>query len=111
MPQLRRQFNAGLTEALLRLGTLAGEAQAVADELVAERLDRCVTTDDSKATQIELAELAGRPRYLVREVLIAVWRRQGWPCRRWGNNSGRSWVGWLTPPHRRRSGSFPAASW
>ena len=40
MPQLRRQFNAGLTEALLRLGTLAGEAQAVADELVAERLDR-----------------------------------------------------------------------
>ncbi len=45
MPQLRRHFNAGLTEALLRLGALAGEAQAVVDELVAERLDRCVTTD------------------------------------------------------------------
>ena len=85
MPQLRRQFNAGLTEALLRLGTLAGEAQAVADELVAEWLDRCVTTADSGATQIELAELAGRPRYLVREVLIAVWRRQGWPLQAMGH--------------------------
>ena len=38
MPQLREQFNAGVTEALLRLGTLAGEAQAVVDGLVEELL-------------------------------------------------------------------------
>jgi tRNA(Ile)-lysidine synthase len=84
MPQLRRQFNAGLTEALLRLGTLAGEAQAVADGLVAERLDRCVTTDESKAAYIELTELADCPPYLVRELLIVVWRRQGWPMQAMG---------------------------
>ncbi len=84
MPQLRRHFNSRLTEALLRLGGLAGEAQTVADELVAERLDRCVRTDDLGATQIELAELADGPRYIVREVLMAVWRRQGWPMQSMG---------------------------
>jgi tRNA(Ile)-lysidine synthase len=84
MPHLRRHFNSGLTEALLRLGALAGEAQAVTDDLVAERLDRCATTDNAGTTQIELAELVGRPRYLVREVLIAVWRRQGWPLQAMG---------------------------
>jgi tRNA(Ile)-lysidine synthase len=84
MPQLRRHFNSGLTEALLRLGALAGEAQAVADDLVAERLDRCMTADDLGATQIELAELSDRPRYIVRELLIAVWQRQGWPMQAMG---------------------------
>jgi tRNA(Ile)-lysidine synthase len=104
MPQLRRHFNSRLTEALLRLGALAGEAQSVADDLVAERLDRCVTTDDLGATQIQLAELANQPRYIVREVLIAVWRREGWPMQAMG------WQQWdelgelahaATPPVRR----------
>ena len=51
---------------------------------MAERLDRCVTTDGGGAARIELAELADRPRYLVREVLMAVWRRQGWPMQAMG---------------------------
>ena len=60
MPQLREQFNAGVTEALLRLGTLAGEAQAVIDGLVEELFDRCVTIEGPEAARIELAG-AGRP--------------------------------------------------
>jgi tRNA(Ile)-lysidine synthase len=88
MPQLRRRFNSKLTQALLRLGALAGEAQAVADGLVAERLERCVTTNDLGATQIELTELANQPRYIFRELLIAVWRREGWPMQ------GMGWEQW-----------------
>ena len=88
MPQLRRHLNSGVTEAVLRLGTLAGEAQAVVDDLVAQRLDRCVTIDGLGAARIELAELADRPRYLVRELLMAVWRRQGWPMQAMGR---RQW--------------------
>jgi tRNA(Ile)-lysidine synthase len=84
MPQLQEQYNPGAAEALLRLGALAGQAQAVVDELVAERLDRCTTTDDRGGVRIELAELAHEPRYLVRELLMAVWRRQGWPMQSMG---------------------------
>ncbi len=84
MPQLRQQFNRGITDALLRLGTLAGEAQAVIDELVEELFARCVTLESPAVASIELAELRDRPSYLVRELLMAVWRRQGWPMQSLG---------------------------
>ena len=61
------------------------------------------------AARIELAGLADRPRYLVRELLMALWRRQGWPLQAMGRQKweelGASW------PYRRRrcDGPFPAA--
>jgi hypothetical protein len=58
---------------------LAGEAQDVIDELVEDLFDRCVTAVGSNDVCISLAALATRPRYLVRELLTAVWRRAGWP--------------------------------
>ena len=84
MPQLREQYNAGVAEALLRLGTLAGEVQELVDGLVEELLARCVTIEGPGAARIELAGLADRPRYLVRELLMALWRRQGWPLQAMG---------------------------
>ncbi len=70
--------------ALLRLGTLAGEVQAVVDALVDEWFDRCVVIEDRMAARIELAGLAEQPRYLLCELLMAVWRRQGWPMQSMG---------------------------
>lgn len=84
MPQLREQFNSGVSDALLRLGTLAGEAQAVVDELVSDLFDRCVVVESGAAARIELGALIGRPRYLVRELLMVLWRRQGWPMQAMG---------------------------
>lgn len=104
MPQLREQFNSGVSDALLRLGTLAAEAQAVVDDLVNELFDGCVVVENRAAVRIELAELAGRPRYLVRELLMLLWRRQGWPMQAMGR---RKWdeLSELTtspkPPERR----------
>jgi tRNA(Ile)-lysidine synthase len=86
MPQLREQFNAQAAEALLRLGTLAGEAQTLVDSLVEELLARGVTSDRPSRVGIDLSVLAGQPHYLVRELLIAVWHRQGWPLQAMGRH-------------------------
>jgi tRNA(Ile)-lysidine synthase len=79
LPRLCRQFNPGAVEALVRLATLAGETQAVIDRLVDGWFDRCVSIEGPNAARIELADLIAEPRYLIGELLAAVWRRQGWP--------------------------------
>jgi tRNA(Ile)-lysidine synthase len=84
MPHLCEQFNCNVAEALLRLGTLAGEAQAVIDPLGVQRFERCVTIDDSTAARVALSSLAAEPRYLVPELLMAEWLRQGWPMQAMG---------------------------
>jgi tRNA(Ile)-lysidine synthase len=84
LPRLQKHFNAEVVEALLRLGMLAGEAQAVIDDDVDGWFDRCVTMDRPDEVGIELALLAGRPRYIVRELLMALWRRSGWPMQSMG---------------------------
>ena len=84
LPRLCRQFNPGAVEALLRLGTLAGEAQSVVDGLVDAWFDRGVTVEGPNAAHIDRAGMRNQPRYLVRELLLAVWRRQGWPMQSMG---------------------------
>ena len=84
LPQLREHFNAEVDAAILRLGLLAGEAQGLIDGLVEEWFDRCVRMDPSGAATIELGPLADQPRYLLRELLISVWRRANWPMQSMG---------------------------
>jgi tRNA(Ile)-lysidine synthase len=84
LPRLQKHFNAEVVESLLRLGALAGEAQAVIDDDVDAWFDRCVAIDRPGEVRIELDSLAGRPRYLIRELLLAVWRRTGWPMQSMG---------------------------
>ena len=88
LPWLRRKFNGEVDEALLRLGALAGQSQAVIDRLVDEWFDRCVTITGPHAAQIDLDMLADQPDYLIRELLLTVWRRMGWPLRSMGS---RQW--------------------
>jgi tRNA(Ile)-lysidine synthase len=84
IPHLREHFNPEVTEALVRLGTLAAESQRVVDELIDDLFCRHVIVEGSEAARIELAGLRGRPPYVVRELLGAVWRRQGWPLQAMG---------------------------
>lgn len=84
LPRLQKHFNPEVVDALLRLGTLAGDAQAVIDDDVESWFDRCVVLDSANTAKIDLASLAHRPRYLVRELLMAVWRRAGWPMQAMG---------------------------
>jgi tRNA(Ile)-lysidine synthase len=84
LPQLAEQFNPGVREALLRLAALADEAQAVIDGLVAALFERSVTIESPEAARLVTSALVEQPRYLIRELLLAVWRRQVWPLQSMG---------------------------
>jgi tRNA(Ile)-lysidine synthase len=84
LPWLAEEFNSGVVEALLRLGSLAGEVQAVIDALADDLADRCVCQERPGAVRIDAGRLAAQPPYLVREVLMLVWCRQGWPMQAMG---------------------------
>ena len=84
LPELAQHVNPGVVDALLRLGVLAGEMQTVVDAAVAELEHRAVRYEPSGAVQINVDPLAGQPRYVIRELWIAVWRRQDWPMQAMG---------------------------
>ncbi len=83
LPLLAERFNPTIDEALLRLGTLAGQVQSVVDGLVEGVADQAVDFQEVGAS-INVAIIADEPRYLVRELLIHVWRRRGWPLQSMG---------------------------
>jgi tRNA(Ile)-lysidine synthase len=79
LPQLAEQFNPAIVEALLRLGQLAGEAQEVLSSAADELFERAVSRMGSAGWRIDARPLHGQPRYLIREMLIGLWRQAGWP--------------------------------
>jgi hypothetical protein len=88
----------------VRLGTLAGQAQAALDCRVAELLDRYVRPADS-AVLLDRAGLASQSPYVARELLMAVWRRQGWPMRAMGFQEWDLLAGMLLPPPASSTGT------
>jgi tRNA(Ile)-lysidine synthase len=83
-PQLASQYNSGVVEALLRLGHLADELQDLVAGLVDELASRACVRQQHHDVCIALAPLAGQPRYVVRELLVTVWRQEGWPLQAMG---------------------------
>ncbi len=81
LPLLARQFNENVVDALLRLATLADEIHGVTDALIVDLLEQCVEGLDRVTGPVRICtnRLVGQPRYLVREVAIAVWRLREWP--------------------------------
>jgi tRNA(Ile)-lysidine synthase len=84
LPDLADRFNPGVVEALLRLGRLAGEAQAVLDRMVEGLQEQCVREAGPDRVRIRLGPLADQPRYVVRELLMAAWRGRDWPLQAMG---------------------------
>jgi len=86
LPLLARQYNPRVADALRRLGTLAGEAQEVIDREV-QRLQECyVGALQPGRIEIDLAGLADQPPYLVRELLLSLWRKLRWPQQSMGHH-------------------------
>ena len=54
------------------------------DALVEDLAAHCACCLPAESVSIRLAPLAGQPRYVVRQLLIAVWREQGWPLQSMG---------------------------
>ncbi len=78
LPQLAADYNPQVIEALLRLARLADEAQEVIAAVVDELAHRCIRAEGN-CVLFDCAASAGQPRFVVRELLMAAWRRQAWP--------------------------------
>ncbi len=79
LPRLQTEYNLQVVEALLQLGMLAGQAHATIDTAVQKLIQRCVRFESDAQVSIECRELATADAYLIRELLIAIWKQQRWP--------------------------------
>lgn len=78
-PRIAEDFNPRVVEALVRMGRLAAEAKQAIAELVSPLLDRAVVQSQANLVEIDCRQVWNRPAYLVRELLMAVWRDRSWP--------------------------------
>ena len=80
LPLLEQEFNPQVRQALIRLATLAGEAHETIEYSARELAAHCLA-DDSTTGQvtIDLRRLQNRPRHLVREMFVVIWRERDWP--------------------------------
>ena len=79
LPALAAEYNPQVADALVRLATLAGEAQGLVDPMAQELLARRLASRDTNGVTLRLAPLKTAPRYLVCEMLIRIWKELGWP--------------------------------
>jgi len=79
LPQLASQYNSNVVEALTKLGAMAGDVQALMDELVRKMAECCVTQDSGDAVTIDCRPLRQESGFLVRQLLISIWSDRGWP--------------------------------
>ena len=84
LPRLAEWLNPGVVDALLRLGGLAGEVQAVVESVVEDLAEQCVVASGCGVIEIDASGLHGRPAYVIRALLMSVWRKQSWPMQAMG---------------------------
>lgn len=80
LPELRKDYNAQVGEALCRLGQIAGEANAYVESVAQELFDASVICSDVAAV-VRLDKLMHLPTLIVRAMLRQVWQTMGWPER------------------------------
>lgn len=85
LPRLAADYNPRVVEALLRLASLAGEAQTFVEAQAAELTKDAVVASSRGRVVIDIRKMIAQSRYLVREVLISLWRDQNWPLQTMGH--------------------------
>ena len=84
LPMLERDYAPGVRESLLRLGALAADAQQFIEAAAEELLEGVLVERSANRVTFDCRRLAGADRHVVREALLSVWRRQGWPLQAMG---------------------------
>jgi tRNA(Ile)-lysidine synthase len=85
LPLLARDYSPGVVAALVRLGALARDAQDVLEAVGEASLDRSLVESDAARLVLDCRALDAEHRHVVREMLIAAWRRQAWPLQAMGS--------------------------
>lgn len=84
LPLVEQAYNPQVRKAILRLGSLAGEAQEWIDAAVVEMYRAsCIATGSSRAI-VKPETLLAVPPFAIRELLIHVWKTQAWPLQAMG---------------------------
>lgn len=76
---LLEKISPGACDAIVRLGQVAAEAQEVIDCEFASLWPRAVSLQAESSVSIDCTAIFDKPRHLVRELLVRVWRMQRWP--------------------------------
>jgi len=89
LPLLREKFNPDIDNALARLSGLAGDAQRIVERIADDLLDRCLgrgtaASSGNGSVTLGLGPIKDVDRHLIREMFIALWRRQSWPLQDMG---------------------------
>ncbi len=84
LPQLAREYNPQVVDALLRLGELAGDVDAIVDERLQQVLAAAIVRQTPHELQFDVAQLALQPSSIVRMALVRAWRGQAWPLQQMG---------------------------
>lgn len=96
LPRLAADYNPHIVEALIRLGRLAREAHELIAGMVEPLWERYVRPLPHGGVCVVRNGLAETPPYLVRELFITVWRRQGWPLMEMGFEEWDALARWAT---------------
>ncbi|MFV2069649.1 MAG: tRNA lysidine(34) synthetase TilS, partial [Pirellulales bacterium] len=100
LPQLEASVHPQATDSLLRLGRLAAEAEVVLGQLVSQLFDRCIVRQSDGSVVIDAGQLEETPPYLIRELLIALWRTEAWPRQAMGFEQWDRLAALLTQPEQ-----------
>jgi tRNA(Ile)-lysidine synthase len=84
LPQLARDYNPRVIEALANLATQAEEMQAALRPMIDAVLSRCRAQMKDDSFELEVGPLGGAAPHVVREVLIAAWTAAGLPLQAMG---------------------------
>ncbi|CAE7458332.1 unnamed protein product, partial [Symbiodinium sp. CCMP2456] len=79
LPYLREMFGDSIDASIWRLSQQAADCQEVIDDWVCNQMDNAVMFPETAVVHVDLRKLAGERPYLVRELLVAIWRKQQWP--------------------------------
>ena len=70
LPLLARDYSASIVESLVRLGTIAGDAQNVLEGLAERLLETSLVECDHTGAILDCRQLAAAERHLVREAFV-----------------------------------------
>jgi tRNA(Ile)-lysidine synthase len=79
LPLLKRDYAPSVVESLLRLSSLAADAQRVIGAQVEMLTVQCVVNANEGSVTLDANLLAGKDPHLVREFFASLWRKQHWP--------------------------------
>ena len=87
LPLIQEEFNPQAIPAILRLGQLAGDVQQLVDQLAERQLTDCIAHASAECISLDCDRLRDVPDYLIRELLIQIWRDQDWPLQGMGHRT------------------------